>query len=90
VGDIAVEHEALARSFRVDHGHFSEGVISSVNQFLSTHQEDGVWSIPDVEISKRRDFRNHRIFTIDPTTAKDLDDALHITLMDDGTGTKSL
>lgn len=28
--------------------------------------------------SGRRDFRGHRIFTIDPTTAKDLDDALHI------------
>ena len=26
----------------------------------------------------RRDYRNRRIFTIDPTTAKDLDDALHI------------
>jgi protein SSD1 len=27
---------------------------------------------------RRRDFRNKRIFTIDPATAKDLDDALHV------------
>jgi protein SSD1 len=33
----------------------------------------------------RRDFREHRVFTIDPETAKDLDDALHIVKNDDGT-----
>lgn len=32
----------------------------------------------------RRDYRQERIFTIDPTTAKDLDDALHIKLLPDG------
>lgn len=30
------------------------------------------------EISYRRDFRSQCVFTIDPRTAKDLDDALHI------------
>lgn len=33
----------------------------------------------------RRDFRGHRVFTIDPETARDLDDALHIVPNDDGT-----
>lgn len=42
------------------------------------------WSIPDSEIEKRRDLRNERIFSIDPITAKDLDDALHIKELDDG------
>lgn len=42
------------------------------------------WSIPDTEIPKRRDLRNERIFTIDPVTAKDLDDALHIKDLGDG------
>ena len=42
------------------------------------------WTIPPEEIQKRRDMRNHRIFSIDPTTAKDLDDALHVTRLDDG------
>ena len=43
------------------------------------------WRVPQLEINKRRDLRNHRIFTIDPATAKDLDDALHITKLPDGT-----
>lgn len=32
----------------------------------------------------RRDLRHKRIFTIDPTTAKDLDDALHISELENG------
>ena len=43
------------------------------------------WVIPEEEIAKRRDLRSYRIFTIDPPNAKDLDDALHITLLDNGT-----
>jgi DIS3-like exonuclease 2 len=42
------------------------------------------WSIPDEEVAKRRDLRGHRIFSIDPATAKDLDDALHVTQLLDG------
>jgi exoribonuclease R len=36
------------------------------------------WIIPEEEIKKRLDLREKRIFTIDPITAKDLDDALSI------------
>jgi exoribonuclease R len=36
------------------------------------------WIIPESEIKKRLDLRKKRIFTIDPITAKDLDDALSI------------
>ena len=36
------------------------------------------WIIPQSEIDKRLDLREKRIFTIDPITAKDLDDALSI------------
>ncbi|KAN0065070.1 Translational repressor [Thecaphora frezii] len=42
------------------------------------------WSIPEKERETRRDFRSHRVFTIDPETAKDLDDALSITKLDGG------
>ena len=38
------------------------------------------WAIPPAEVAARRDFRRHRIFTVDPFNAKDLDDALHITV----------
>ncbi|KAF7639866.1 RNB domain-containing protein [Meloidogyne graminicola] len=36
------------------------------------------WEIHPDEFAYRRDFRNETIFTIDPLTARDLDDALHI------------
>ena len=42
-------------------------------------------SIPERELEVRRDLREERIFTIDPTTAKDLDDALSVKTNDDGT-----
>lgn len=38
----------------------------------------GEWKIPAEEIKARIDLRQKRIFTIDPITAKDLDDALSI------------
>ncbi|VDP07444.1 unnamed protein product [Soboliphyme baturini] len=39
--------------------------------------------LPLVELKNRRDFRNELVFTIDPSTAKDLDDALHVKVLDD-------
>jgi exoribonuclease R len=41
------------------------------------------WKIPQSEIDKRLDLRSKRIFTIDPITAKDLDDALSIEKISD-------
>ncbi len=46
---------------------------------LGVYTSDTTWQIPEDEIHKRKDLRKTRIFSIDPTTAKDLDDALHIT-----------
>ncbi|XP_021340837.1 DIS3-like exonuclease 2 isoform X2 [Mizuhopecten yessoensis] len=43
------------------------------------------WQIPKTEIAKRRDFRSMCVFTIDPSTARDLDDALSIEELPDGT-----
>jgi len=42
-------------------------------------------SIPERELEVRRDLRQERIFTIDPPSAKDLDDALSVKANDDGT-----
>lgn len=42
------------------------------------------WKIPEKEYKTRRDFRSHRVFTIDPETAKDLDDAVHVVRLDNG------
>lgn len=42
-------------------------------------------SIPEHEVNTRKDLRSERIFTIDPETAKDLDDALSVKVNEDGT-----
>jgi ribonuclease R len=42
-------------------------------------------TISDEEIKRRRDFREHKTFTIDPDDAKDFDDALSINQNSDGT-----
>ena len=41
------------------------------------------WKIADDQVAKRREFRRECVFTIDPQTARDLDDALHIKKLDD-------
>jgi protein SSD1 len=41
-------------------------------------------SIPEREYETRKDLRDLRIFSIDPATAKDIDDALSITKNEDG------
>jgi len=41
------------------------------------------WKPTEQMYQGRRDYRSQRIFTIDPTTAKDLDDALHISQLTD-------
>lgn len=43
------------------------------------------WSIPEEEYKKRRDFTKECIFTIDPATARDMDDALHCRKVADNT-----
>ena len=43
------------------------------------------FKIPENEIQKRRDFRQNCVFTIDPLTARDLDDALSIEKLKDNT-----
>ena len=42
------------------------------------------WEVPSEERATRRDFTKVRVASIDPPTARDLDDALHATMRDDG------
>jgi DIS3-like exonuclease 2 len=85
---------ALLVEFDVNHGDFPAPVLKDVEaavesgmELLSTssgNKDDMGWR-PTPEMYKgRRDYRNERIFTIDPTTAKDLDDALHVKALPDG------
>ena len=79
VGDISTETEALLIDNNVDHGEFPADAMECLNEFAAGVSEDGkTRAIPEEEIGRRRDYRTSRcIFTIDPPTAKDLDDALH-------------
>ncbi|RHY24077.1 hypothetical protein DYB32_008985 [Aphanomyces invadans] len=43
------------------------------------------WHIPDEELARRRDLRDWTIFSIDPSTARDLDDAMSIRALDNDT-----
>lgn len=88
--NIEDETQALLLEFGVDHGEFDPSVLRNVENEVKSgrFQEEGSndlgWK-PTPEMYKgRRDYRDERIFTIDPTTAKDLDDALHIKPLPDG------
>ena len=71
-GEIPVETAALLQTHDVDHGDFPADVLAEVEQY------DDDWTPPPEELAKREDLRALRIFSIDPTGAKDLDDALSI------------
>ena len=53
-------------------------------QVLSCLPIDRPWSIPRREFEYRRDLRSQCVFTIDPSTARDLDDAVSCEQLDDG------
>jgi len=42
------------------------------------------WDVPASELSYRRDLRSQCVFTIDPSTARDLDDAVSCEQLADG------
>jgi len=65
-------------------------VPSSVALVVRTVNSHGTYltvSIPEREFEVRKDLRQDRVFTIDPPSAKDLDDALSIKANEDGTHT---
>ncbi|PIO59558.1 RNB-like protein [Teladorsagia circumcincta] len=80
-GDIDAETEGLLITNNVDTREFSEAVIECLPSV-----PEGGWRIDDEELAKRRDLRDEIIFTIDPKTARDLDDALSISPCDDVDG----
>lgn len=73
----------------VDSGAYVEPPSSSSLTFLFIEElrliDAGSHDAGETQSDVRRDLRSHRVFTIDPETAKDLDDALHVVKNDDGT-----
>lgn len=74
-GTYDAEIASIAREFNINYK-FPKAVIDEANL------------LPDIvsgsEISKRLDLRNKTVFTIDPVTAKDFDDAVSIEKLDNG------
>jgi len=77
IGDIEVETSALLKDCNFPTEDFTENVLKCL--------PPTPWTIPERELEVRKDLRNERIFTIDPESANDLDDALSISHNEDGT-----
>ena len=76
--DIAVRSEALLLENCIDYGEFSAEALACLPPDCDT------WKVTEKEIKKRRDFRSECVFTIDPATARDLDDALSVVPVGEG------
>ncbi|XP_037764043.1 DIS3-like exonuclease 2 isoform X4 [Chelonia mydas] len=76
-GEIEPETEGILTEYGVDFSDFSQDVLECLPQSLP-------WAIPPSELANRRDLRKECIFTIDPSTARDLDDALSCKQLPDG------
>ncbi|KAF0047290.1 hypothetical protein F2P81_000923 [Scophthalmus maximus] len=76
-GEIEPETEGILTEYDVDFSEFSDEVLDCLPKNLP-------WTIPPEEMKKRRDLRKECIFTIDPATARDLDDALSCKQLPDG------
>lgn len=70
IGNIPAETQAVLEDNGIIEKPFSKKALKNL--------PETPWSISQSEIDKRRDLRETRIFTIDPATAKDLDDAVHV------------
>ncbi|KAH9492825.1 DIS3-like exonuclease 2 [Bulinus truncatus] len=70
-GQIEPETEAMLIELDVDDTPFSDQVVACLPQNLP-------WTIPESEFAYRKDLRQTCIFTIDPATARDLDDAVSV------------
>lgn len=76
-GDIEPETEGILLEYGIDSGPFSDEALACLPQ-------ETPWKIPEKELEYRRDFREDCVFTIDPLTARDLDDAVHCKKLEEG------
>lgn len=72
-GDVTAETAAIVAEHNLRDVPFSDAVLAC----LPDEPDAGApWRIPADELASRRDFRNDCVFSIDPPSARDLDDAL--------------
>ena len=80
MGLIDIESEALLRNYNVYDEEFTDDSFKYLETFeKDVNQETKEYAISQEERSKREDLTNKIVFTCDPVTARDLDDALSIT-----------
>lgn len=86
--NIEDETTALLIENQVDHGEHPANVLEECHHVVASGEyvsgNASGWKPTPEMYQGRKDYRSRRIFTIDPTTAKDLDDALHIEELDNG------
>lgn len=75
-GDVEVETKAILLENDLD--------VTPYGVEMDKFYPSVPFKIPQTEISKRVDYRDKCVFTIDPLTAKDLDDALSCEELDNG------
>ena len=67
----------------VAHAEFSQSINDEM-QSRGFDSSDFMDKLPEHEMKRRRDMRHELVMTIDPTTSRDFDDALHVKQCDDG------
>ena len=77
-GLIDPETEAILVNNDIDCNEFSEKVLQDL-------PDPQTWQVTAEELERRRDFRSTCVFSVDPATARDLDDALSCRPLEDGT-----
>ena len=80
MGDV----DAMTKLIVAEHGICDAPFSDAARACLPDVPPNEPWKIPDDELAKRKDFRDMLVFTIDPPTARDLDDALHVALEPNG------
>ena len=76
--EIPVENEIILYEHNADINPFSKKIIDSLPR------EDGEFKCPPEELKKRLDLRNKTVCSIDPPGCKDIDDALHAIILNNG------
>ena len=81
-GNIDVESDVLLKLNNVNYSdNFSDDIMNEVEKKLNEIKINDEY----IKSSKRVDFRKELVFTIDPYTSKDLDDAIHVKVIDEKT-----
>ena len=76
--EVPVENEIILYEHNVDINPFSKKIIDSMPK------EDIEFKCPPEELKKRLDLRNKPVCSIDPPGCKDIDDALHAIILNNG------